>query len=63
MGYDLRYPNLLLYIFAQVYPQNDIILEDIVQEYNSLEGSVSFLYCMKFCGGLNMRTIPLTVCL
>ena len=61
MGYALMYPNLLVYICAQVYSQTDKILEDIVSEYNDPAGSVSCLYCMNLRDGMNLRSTPLTV--
>ena len=58
MGYALMYPNLLPYICAQVYPRTDVILKDIVSEYNSPAVSVSCLYHMKLRGGLNTHATP-----
>ena len=58
MGYALVYPNLLPYICAQVYPRTDVILEDIVSEYNSLEGILVCLYCIKLRNVLNLRSYP-----
>ena len=61
MGYALMYLNLLLYICAHVYPQNDAILENTVSEYSSPEGSVSYLHHMNLRNGLNLRATPLAV--
>ena len=55
------FPNLLPYICAQVDPQADVIFEEIVSEYNSPAGSVSFLYHMKLRDGMNKNVTPLTI--
>ena len=63
MGYDLMYPNLLRYICAQVYPQTDVVLEDILSIWKFPADIVSFLYLMKLCDGRDVIATPLTFCL
>ena len=45
-----------------MYPRTDVVLEEIVSEYNSQSGCVSFLYRMHITDRLNLRTTPLVVC-